>query len=76
MYEAYSMHGIEEKYIHNYNILVGKHGRSEDCLEDIGLDGMRTNRMDDAEVGCGRACNELIWFRTEIRRIFVRYCEH
>ena len=51
-------------------------GRKEDHLEDLGLDGMRTNRMDDAEVGCGRAYSELIWFVTEIRRIFVRYCEH
>jgi hypothetical protein len=45
------MHGIEQKYIHNYNILVGKHGRNEDRLKDTGLDVMRTNRMDDAEVG-------------------------
>jgi len=34
VYEAYGMHRIEEKYIHNYNILVGKHGKSEDCFED------------------------------------------
>jgi hypothetical protein len=74
--EACSMHGIEENCIHNYNILVGKHGRNEDRLEDNRLDGMHRNRMDDAEVGCGRACSELIWFVTETRRISVRYCEH